>query len=77
MYLDHEIMLLVLTRLFDLTLKTGFPRRLPAQRLHKWNELLFSSIFAVKTCGNIHHSQPFKLVIKNFICQLEKCAIGY
>lgn len=57
-------MLAILMQLFDLTSKIGFPRRRAAERLHKWNELLFSSIFAVKTCGNIPHSQPFKLVIK-------------
>lgn len=61
---SYEMTLSTLTRLFDLTSKIGFPRRRAAERLHKWNELLCSPIFAVKTCGNIPHSQPFKLVIK-------------
>lgn len=42
-------MLPVLIQLFDIAPETGFPRRLAAQRLHKWKALLFSSTFAVKT----------------------------
>lgn len=42
-------MLPVLIQLFDIAPETGFPRRLAAQRFHKWKALLFSSTFAVKT----------------------------
>lgn len=57
-------MLPVLIQLFDIAPETGFPRRLAAQRLHKWKAQLFSSTFAVKTMWEHTSSQLFKPAIK-------------
>lgn len=70
-------MLPVLIQLFDLASETDFPRRLAVQRLHKWSDRLFSSIFAVKTMWEHTSSPTIQACDKNFICQLEKCVIRY